>query len=125
MCVNFRNQFYHKVSEYDGGDDGGEKDVSTDATSVAASKDQAMTKFLTYISADQESEFASFFCQQNLTRWKRTNSLMFVILSCLYLYLVAKNTIDNSAWKNNYSWDTKVKYNSTSLSRGAFQGWYM
>jgi hypothetical protein len=120
MHYNFLNSS-SQDSEYDGGDDGADREDSMDAGSL----DHAMTKFLTYLSADQESEFMSYFFQQNLTRWKHTNSLLFVILSCLYLYLVAKNTIDSRTWKNEFSWDTKVQYNSTSLSRGPFQGWYM
>lgn len=101
--------------------------VSGDVNDSAEEYIYQFNKFLTFKKADMESEFASHFANLNLPRWRRTLSTMFIMLSVLYIYLIAKSTMDWESWNDNYRNKTLT---TKALLMGdpsfaATKGWYM
>ncbi|KAJ3373758.1 cAMP-specific 3',5'-cyclic phosphodiesterase 4D [Kappamyces sp. JEL0680] len=82
-----------------------------------------LSRYLSFKLPDLESEFSSYFINLNLLRWRRTISSMFIILSFLYVYLIAKNTMDWVYWRDNYQDSWKVANGtSNAFSPGVYKG---
>lgn len=67
-----------------------------------------MGKFLTFETADVEAEFSTYFYSENNQQWKKTVSLVFGVLTCLYVYLISRNTLESTEWMQKYRPDLKT-----------------
>ncbi len=95
-------------------EDSKDKNQSSD---TAEDHEQFLSTFLSFKTADLESEFSTYFVTLNLPRWRRTISVLFVILSGLYVYLIARNTVESVEYEAKYKPALK-----TALSCPV--GWY-
>jgi hypothetical protein len=75
---------------------------------LAEDQAQLLNTFLTFKSTDLESEFSGYFVNLNLPRWRRTISTLFILLSALYVYLIARNTVESVEYEMYFAPDKKV-----------------
>ncbi|KAI8893379.1 hypothetical protein BC833DRAFT_298810 [Globomyces pollinis-pini] len=68
-----------------------------------------LTKLLKFKSLDIETEFLEYFARENLRRWKKTNHLMFFVVSLLYVYLLARNNADSITYEEKYNPSLRVE----------------
>lgn len=83
------------------------------------------TRTLAFKKIDLESEFSEFYLNLNIARWKRVYSILFVLLSLLYAYLIIKNTMDSNTYLNTYSYTQKVNQGTTNLNSTSVAGWFI
>jgi hypothetical protein len=83
---------------------------------------QLLNTFLTFKTADLESEFSNYFVSLNLPRWRRTISALFITLSALYVYLIARNTVESVEYEAKYAPSRKLSSTTVNCPVGYFCG---
>ncbi|KAJ3271429.1 cAMP-specific 3',5'-cyclic phosphodiesterase 4D [Terramyces sp. JEL0728] len=80
------------------------KNEAHDVTESQTLEDHAslLSAFLSFRSPDLESEFSSYFVALNLARWRKTLTALFSVLSVLYIYFIASDTIGYDQYSTLY-----------------------
>nr|KAJ3423180.1 vacuolar membrane-associated protein iml1 [Polyrhizophydium stewartii] len=70
---------------------------------IASNRAMLRPIYLTFKQPDLENEYGKYFVKYNLARWQRSVTMLFCLLSILYLYLTIQYSLDSTFFQNNYA----------------------
>lgn len=93
---------------------------------IATNKSLIRPGFLNFLQHDLESEFNKHFARFNVQRWIRIATILFTILTTLYIYHMVQNTIDSKDWGNgNILRQEMEKDEKLKMFNGTLFGYHM
>lgn len=73
------------------------------ASVIASNRALLRPLYLSFIQHDLENEFSKYFVRFNHKRWQRCITVMFGVLTALYVYFMIQYNLDGIFWESAYS----------------------